>query len=59
MSAIPVLETARMRLRGHVEADLDASAAMWGNPEVTRFIGGKAATRDETWSRLLRYAGLW
>jgi RimJ/RimL family protein N-acetyltransferase len=53
------LETERLRLRGHVESDLDACAAMWANPEVTRFIGGKVATREETWGRLLRYAGLW
>lgn len=56
---IPVLETERLRLRGHVAGDLDASAAMWADPAVTRFIGGKSATREETWGRLLRYAGLW
>lgn len=32
---------------------------MWADPDVTRFIGGKPSTRDETWSRLLRYAGSW
>jgi RimJ/RimL family protein N-acetyltransferase len=58
-AAVPVIETARLRLRGHVEGDLDACAAMWADPNVTRFIGGKVATREETWGRLLRYAGLW
>ena len=57
--ACPVIETERLKLRGHTPADLDASAAMWGDPEVTRFIGGKPATREETWGRLLRYAGHW
>jgi RimJ/RimL family protein N-acetyltransferase len=57
--AVPVIETARLRLRGHVESDLDACAEMWANPDVTRFIGGKVSTREETWGRLLRYAGLW
>lgn len=56
---VPVLETERLRLRAHTRSDLDACAAMWGDPLVTRFIGGKPSTRDETWSRLLRYAGLW
>ncbi len=32
---------------------------MWADPNVTRFIGGKPSTRDETWGRLLRYAGSW
>lgn len=32
---------------------------MWAEPEVTRFIGGRPSTRDEVWSRLLRYAGHW
>jgi RimJ/RimL family protein N-acetyltransferase len=55
----PVVESERIRLRGHTLQDLDACAAMWAMPEVTRFIGGKTSTRDETWSRLLRYAGSW
>ncbi len=32
---------------------------MWGDPRVTRFIGGKPSTAPESWSRLLRYRGLW
>jgi RimJ/RimL family protein N-acetyltransferase len=55
----PVVETERLRLRGHRFDDLDACAAMWADPNVTRFIGGKPSTRDETWGRLLRYAGSW
>ncbi len=39
--------------------DLDAYLAIWGDPEVTRFIGGKPSTREETWSRLLRNVGHW
>jgi len=56
---IPVLETARLRLRGHTPADLTVCAELWGNAEVTRFIGGKPSTAEETWSRLLRYLGHW
>ena len=26
---------------------------------VTRFIGGRALTEEETWTRFLRYAGHW
>lgn len=56
---IPVIETDRLRLRGHRASDLDACAAMWGDPAVTRFIGGKPSTREEVWARLQRYVGLW
>ncbi|WP_230532516.1 GNAT family N-acetyltransferase [Microvirga roseola] len=56
---IPVLETERLVLRSHRLADFPECAAMWGNPEVTQFIGGKPSTEEEVWSRLLRYAGHW
>jgi len=56
---IPVIETARLRLRGYVAEDLAACAALWGDPEVTRYIMGKPLTGEEVWSRLLRHAGHW
>lgn len=56
---VPVIETVRLRLRGHTLGDLDASAAMWADPVVVRYLGGKPATREEAWGRLQRYAGLW
>lgn len=59
MINIPVLETARLRLRPHGRDDFAASHALWSDPEVTRFIGGRPFTREEAWSRLLRYAGYW
>lgn len=59
MSRAPIIETERLILRGHVKADLDDCFAMWGDAEVTRFIGGKPAALDEVWSRLLRYVGHW
>lgn len=55
----PILETERLILRGHVAADLDDCVAMWSDPQVVRYIGGKAATREEVWARLLRYVGHW
>lgn len=56
---VPSLETERLILRAHTVADYDDSAAMWGDPEVTRHIGGRPSTPEEAWSRVLRYAGLW
>jgi RimJ/RimL family protein N-acetyltransferase len=55
----PILETLRLRLRGHRLEDLPACADMWGDVEVTRFIGGKPFTREEVWGRILRYVGHW
>jgi RimJ/RimL family protein N-acetyltransferase len=59
MITIPVLETARLTLSGHRVEDLDDSLAMWSDPEVTRFVGGKTFAREEVWARLLRYLGHW
>ncbi len=55
----PVLETGRLVLRGHRLTDFDDVAAMWRDPEVVRFIGGRPFTTEESWSRLLRYVGHW
>jgi len=55
----PTLETERLVLRGHRMDDFDDSAAMWGDPAVTRHIGGKPSTREEAWTRFLRYLGHW
>lgn len=55
----PRVETPRLVLRPHRAADLDAVAALWADPEVVRYIGGKPATRQDAWSRILRYAGHW
>jgi RimJ/RimL family protein N-acetyltransferase len=53
------LETARLILRAHRPDDFEAHFAMWADPLVYRFITGKPGTREECWSRMLRYAGHW
>ncbi|WP_192183375.1 GNAT family N-acetyltransferase [Mesorhizobium amorphae] len=58
-ASVPVIETARTILRAHRLDDFDAYVAMWADPGVTRFIGGKPRTREESWMRFLRHAGLW
>ena len=55
----PQIETDRLRLNGHQPGDFEAVAAMWSDPDVVRFIGGRPSTREESWARLLRYAGSW
>jgi RimJ/RimL family protein N-acetyltransferase len=56
---IPVIETARLKLRAHRPDDWAACAAMWSHPAVTRYIGGRPFTGEEVWTRLLRFAGHW
>jgi len=56
---VPVLETARLKLRGHRVDDFIYSATMWADPVVARFIGGKPLTEEEAWTKFLRYAGHW
>ncbi len=55
----PTLESVRVILRAARTDDLSASAAMWADPDVVRHISGTPSTREQTWSRLLRYAGHW
>lgn len=59
MTEVPTLSTARLILRPHRQDDLDASTAIWSDPLVTRFIGGRPFTREECWGRLMRYVGHW
>src|SRR5262245_54277145 len=56
---IPTVETSRQRLRPHRREDFAACIALWADPFVTRYIGGRPLTREEVWARLLRYAGSW
>jgi RimJ/RimL family protein N-acetyltransferase len=55
----PSIETLRLRLRGYRSEDLSRSVAMWSDPNVTRFISGRASTEQQTWNRLLSYVGHW
>lgn len=59
MTSAPTIETARLTLRAHTLADIDDCVAMWADPDVTRQIGGRPSTAEETWARLLRNVGLW
>src|SRR5262245_48983328 len=58
-AATPLIETARLRLRGHRVADLGDCAAMWADASVVQHIGGRPFAAEETWAKSLGYAGLW
>ncbi|HEV2817451.1 MAG TPA: GNAT family N-acetyltransferase [Allosphingosinicella sp.] len=59
MAACPVLETARLTLRPFRADDVDAQAAMMGDAQVMRFLGGQPLAREDSWRKLLNGAGLW
>jgi RimJ/RimL family protein N-acetyltransferase len=56
---VPEIRTSRVILRAHGRADFEDYAGMWAEPSVTRFIGGRARSREESWLRLLRHRGMW
>jgi len=55
----PVLETPNLLLRRHRLDDFPACCAMWADPRVTQFIGGRPLTQEEAWLKFQRNAGHW
>jgi RimJ/RimL family protein N-acetyltransferase len=53
------LATDRLILRPHGVADFAELAAMWADPDVVRLLGGVPSNEEDSWARLLRYAGNW
>lgn len=51
--------TPRLAMRPHDVSDFPGLKAMWADPAVVRFLGGVTSTDEESWGRLLRYAGSW
>ena len=54
-----MIETPRLCLRSHRYSDLKDCVAMWSDPRVTQYIGGKPSTETQTWARLQAYVGHW
>jgi RimJ/RimL family protein N-acetyltransferase len=60
LGQIPVLETARLRLRRVEERDLDVLTAMFGDPRYMRFLSdGKLADRAAAWRTIAGALGHW
>jgi RimJ/RimL family protein N-acetyltransferase len=59
MPELPDPQSSRLIFHRHGVGDFAESAALWGDPAVTLYIGGVPSTPAESWSRLLRYAGHW
>jgi len=46
-------------MRGYRLDDFKNCAAMWADPIVVRYIGGKPFAEEEVWAKMLRYVGHW
>jgi RimJ/RimL family protein N-acetyltransferase len=55
----PVLETERLILRPFEARDVDAQAAMMGDAEVMRHLGGHPLSREDSWRKLLGGGAMW
>jgi RimJ/RimL family protein N-acetyltransferase len=58
-TAAPVIETERLRLRGHDAADFSDCVALWSDPQIVRYTIGEPSPPQRTWMRLLGYRGHW
>ena len=56
---VSVVETERLRLRGHIMSDFAYTKALWSDAAVMEHMGGKPLTIEECWTRFLRYVGHW
>ena len=55
----PIIETDRLRMRPQALQDFAFFEAIWADPAVNEFIGGKPRPREEVWMKFLRNAGFW
>ncbi len=55
----PTLITERLSIVPLTMRHWEAYAAMWADPEMTRFIGGGPRSRSESWIKFCASAGLW
>jgi RimJ/RimL family protein N-acetyltransferase len=56
---IPRLETERLLMREFRETDLDAWAAIMGDPDVARYVAPAPMNRDEAWRSMAASLGHW
>jgi len=59
VSGIPKLETERLILRGHRPEDLEAYHRLWCDQGVTRFTSRTSMNREQAWSRIMQFHGMW
>ena len=55
----PILTTERLTLRRHRITDYEDCCLLTSDPEAVRTIYRQPMSREDTWNRLLRFAGHW
>jgi RimJ/RimL family protein N-acetyltransferase len=55
----PLIETLRLRLRGHCVDDFSPYAAIWTDSVTARYTTGKPLSSEEAWTKMLRNVGFW
>ncbi|MBD3770380.1 MAG: GNAT family N-acetyltransferase [Rhodobacterales bacterium] len=55
----PTLTTDRLILRPFEEGDFPHAAAMWGDVDVVRYIGGVIRSPQDVWFASVRGRGMW
>ncbi len=56
---IPIINTARLTLRGMRSEDFARFAEIWASPEVVAHISGEPWPKSRSWDAFLRNAGHW
>ena len=56
---VPVLESARLRLRGFEVTDHDAIHHLWSDPETNKYIKASVQSKEDSWRKILAHIGLW
>jgi RimJ/RimL family protein N-acetyltransferase len=59
LPAVPVLETARLRLRGYQLSDLAAFTAMSQEPDFYRYLTPGPMPAEDVWNTMMRSVGHW
>jgi RimJ/RimL family protein N-acetyltransferase len=53
------MDTERLTLRRHSLDDFAEVAAMWGDPDVVRYISGEPLSDEDVWGKMTRIVGHW
>ncbi len=59
MTDAHIITTDRLVMAPHGIDDFSDLQAMWADPAVVRHFGGVPFNGEDSWARLLRYAGTW
>ena len=53
------IETERLTLRRHALDDFADIAALWGDPDVVKYITGEPLSEEDVWGKMMRMVGHW